>query len=143
LIHVLLDTAFMTAHEQPSSVFDLLGGQAAVERIVDAFYDRVDTLPEAAAVRALHPADLAGSRAVLKKYLTQWLGGPPLYSRERGHPRLRARHLPFSIGAPERDAWLLCMRGALEEVVEEPAVREAILQQLSKTADWMRNRDLR
>jgi hemoglobin len=123
------------------SAFEIVGGQAAIDRIVDAFYHRMDTQPEAATIRALHPAELSEIRAVLKKYLAQWLGGPPLYSQERGHPRLRARHLPFSIGVPERDAWMLCMRGAVEEVIESQPVREALLQELFKTADWMRNRD--
>jgi hemoglobin len=77
---------------------------------------------------------------VLKKYLGEWLGGPPAYSQERGHPRLRARHLPFSIGDEERDAWMLCMRGAMDEVVSDAVAREWILEKLAKLADWMRNR---
>jgi len=131
----------MTQQQDSPSAFDVIGGPTAVERLVDTFYQRMDTLPEAATIRALHPADLSGIRAVLKKYLTEWLGGPPLYSSERGHPRLRMRHLPFSIGIPERDAWMLCMREALEEVIESPPVRAALLQEFSKLADWMRNRD--
>jgi hemoglobin len=132
----------MTA-QQDTSAFDVLGGADAIERIVDLFYERMDRLPEAATVRAMYPADLTQSRTVLKKYLTEWLGGPALYSSERGHPRLRARHLPFSIGVPERDAWMLCMRGALEEVVTSEPVREVLLEHISGVADWMRNRDLR
>jgi hemoglobin len=124
----------------PPTPFDLLGGQPVVDRIIDSFYDRMDSLPEARGIRGLHPADLAATRSVLKKYLAQWLGGPQAYSAERGHPRLRARHLPFSIGAPERDAWMLCMRAAMEEVVADVALREAILEKLASVADWMRNR---
>lgn len=140
----LADTAWMTAQEQDSqSAFEIVGGQAAVDRIVDGFYDRMDTLPEAATIRALHAADLSPMRALLKRYLAEWLGGPPLYSQEKGHPRLRMRHLPFSIGVPERDAWMLCMRGAVEEVIPSQPVREALLSELFKTADWMRNRDVR
>ena len=122
------------------SHFELIGGQAAVDRLVEAFYRRMDTLPAAAAIRALHPPDLSGTKAVLKKYFAEWLGGPSLYSQERGHPRLRMRHLPFSIGAPERDAWMLCMRGAIEEVVGSEPLRESLLEKMFKTADWMRNR---
>ncbi len=121
------------------SHFELVGGQAAVDRLVESFYRRMDTLPAAAAVRALHPPDLARSKAVLKRYFGEWLGGPALYSQERGHPRLRMRHLPFRIGAAERDAWMLCMTGAFEEVVESRSLRELLLQSLYKTADWMRN----
>jgi hemoglobin len=120
--------------------FELIGGQAAVDRIVDSFYDRMDSLPEARGIRALHAADLTAVRAVLKKYLAQWLGGPQTYSAERGHPMLRARHLHVGIGIAERDAWMLCMRGALEEVVADVAVREWLLDKLLPVADWMRNR---
>src|SRR5579864_8910247 len=91
------------------SRFELVGGQAAVDRIVDAFYRRMDTLPQAATIRAMHPANLSATSNLLKKYLSEWLGGPNLYSQERGHPRLRMRHLPFRIGVAERDAWMLCM----------------------------------
>src|SRR5258708_8137338 len=117
-----------------------MGGQPTVDRIIDSFYDRMDTLVEAQVIRALHPEDLSATRAALKKYLAEWLGGPAAYTQERGHPRLRARHLPFSIGDEERDAWLFCMRGAMEEVVTDQAAREGILQKLSQVADWMRNR---
>jgi len=121
--------------------FERVGGQPAVDRIIDAFYRRMDTLPEAKTIRALHAPDLTNTKIVLKKYLAEWLGGPPLYSQERGHPRLRMRHLPFSIGAPERDAWMLCMRGALEEVADSAQIRDELMKQLYKTADWMRNND--
>ena len=120
--------------------FQQIGGQPAVDRIIDRFYDRMDTLPEARVIRVLHPEDLGATREVLKRYLAEWLGGPSAYSEERGHPRLRARHLPFSIGNEERDAWMLCMRGALEEVVTDVSIREWLEEKLSGVADWMRNR---
>lgn len=120
--------------------FEQIGGQPTIDRLIDSFYDRMETLPEARVIRALHPKDLGPVRAILKKYLAEWLGGPPAYSQERGHPRLRARHLPFSIGDEERDAWMFCMRGAMEEVVTDVAAREWILGKLSPLADWMRNR---
>jgi hemoglobin len=123
-----------------STPYQRIGGQPAVDRIIDSFYDRMDTLPEARVIRALHPEDLGATRVVLKKYLAEWLGGPAAYTQERGHPRLRARHLPFSIGDEERDAWLFCMRGAMEEVVTDQSTREGVLQKLSQVADWMRNR---
>jgi hemoglobin len=130
----------MNSPDPASIPFYRIGGQPTVDRLIDSFYDRMETLPEAAVIRALHPKDLSGTRAILKKYLAEWLGGPPAYSQERGHPRLRARHLPFSIGDAERDAWMFCMRGALEEVVTDEPAREWILQKLSPLADWMRNR---
>ena len=120
--------------------FEQIGGQPTVDRIIDAFYDGMDTFPEARIIRVLHPEDLGNTRAVLKKFLAEWLGGPRTYSQERGHPRLRARHLPFSIGDEERDAWLLCMRRAMEKEVADPQAREWVLEKLSGVADWMRNR---
>jgi hemoglobin len=130
----------MSTPDPTSSPFHRIGGQLTVDRIVDVFYDRMDTLPEAEVIRALHAQDLGEIRIVLKKYLAEWLGGPPAYTSERGHPRLRARHLPFSIGDEERDAWMFCMRGAMEEVVTDQVAREWILEKLSQVADWMRNR---
>jgi hemoglobin len=123
--------------------FDLVGGQVAVDRIVESFYGRMETLPEAACIRALHPPDLNGTKVVLKKYLAEWLGGPASYSQERGHPRLRMRHMPFRIGVAERDAWIRCMRGAMEEVVGSRRLRELLMAQLFNTADWMRNDDFK
>jgi hemoglobin len=119
--------------------FDQLGGQTTIDAIVDTFYRNMDTLPEARGIRAMHHADLTEVKVVLKKYLAQWLGGPQTYSQERGHPRLRARHLPFAIGIPERDAWMLCIRSAFDEVLGSNPLSEPILEQLQKTADWMRN----
>ena len=127
--------------ETPASAtpFELIGGQPTVDRIVDSFYDRMSELPEAAPIRAMHARNLAPMRMILKKYLAQWLGGPPTYSEERGHPRLRARHLPFAIGIAERDQWMLCMRGALEQEVTDEAVRAFIVERLAALADHMRN----
>jgi hemoglobin len=120
--------------------YDRLGGEPAVRKLVDRFYALMDTLPEAEVIRALHPADLSGSRDKLFKFLSGWLGGPQLYINEYGHPRLRARHLPFPIGEAERDAWLLCMERALAETEMEELLRNHLLQSLRKTADHMRNR---
>jgi hemoglobin len=130
----------MTPPDPAQTPFQRIGGQPTVDRIIDSFYDRMDTLPEAQVIRDLHPQDLNPTRVILKKYLGEWLGGPPAYTSERGHPRLRARHLPFSIGDAERDAWMFCMRGAMEEIVTDHEARETILLKLSQLADWMRNR---
>ncbi|WP_020177088.1 group II truncated hemoglobin [Methyloferula stellata] len=121
--------------------FVAIGGQAAVDALVDAFYLRMDTLPEARAIRAMHAKDLTSVKKILKNYLGEWMGGPALYSQERGHPRLRMRHMPFRIGEAERDAWMLCMTGALEEVVEDASLRAQLHQSFFKLADWLRNDD--
>lgn len=122
-----------------TSLFAQVGGEAVVDRIVEAFYRRMDTLPEARGIRAMHEADLSRTKAVLKQYLGEWLGGPKLYSQERGHPRLRMRHIGFSIGPSERDQWMLCMRGALEEALTDDGLREQLAQSFFKLADWIRN----
>ena len=124
----------------PDSHFDRLGGAEVVRRLVERFYDLMDELPEAYGVRKLHPQDLAGSREKLTDFLTGWAGGPPLYVTKHGHPRLRARHLPFAIGTGEREQWLLCMRRALDEVVEDAALRRELLEAFGRVADHMRNR---
>ncbi|MCP3371384.1 group II truncated hemoglobin [Bradyrhizobium cajani] len=130
----------MTDSDVAVSIFERIGGSATIDRLVDRFYERMDTLPEAKIIRAMHAADLAQIGDVLKRYLTEWTGGPRLYSVEKGHPRLRQRHIGFAIGDAERDAWMICMRGALEETVSNAAARQDLDRALSGLADWMRNR---
>ncbi|WP_042337757.1 group II truncated hemoglobin [Paraburkholderia ferrariae] len=119
--------------------FESIGAEPAVIRIVDAFYRQMDTRPEAREIRAMHGPDLAPVKAVLVRYLCEWLGGPKHYSVERGHPRLRMRHAAFPIGAAERDAWLACMRAALDETGTDCALRDMLMQAFFRIADWMRN----
>lgn len=122
------------------SPYERLGGEQVVRELVNRFYDLMATLPQAARIRAMHPQDLTGSREKLYKYLSGWLGGPPLYEAEYGHPRLRARHLPFAIGDAERNAWLLCMEQALAETEMDEPVRNHLLRSFRNVADHMRNR---
>ncbi len=124
---------------QAATLYDRIGGAPVVDRLVEGFYLRIDTLPEAKGIRDLHQQDLAPIRDVLKRFFTEWMGGSRIYSSERGHPRLRARHLPFKIGTAERDAWLLCMRGALDEAVADAAMRDELYGTFARLADWMRN----
>ncbi len=119
--------------------FDRLGGEAAVRRLVDRFYDHMDTLAEVMELRALHPPSLDDSRDKLTWYLTGWLGGPPRYVERFGHPRLRARHLPFPIDTRVRDQWMLCMRRALAETVTDDELRAFLDETLDRLADHMRN----
>ena len=125
--------------DQPDSVYARLGGEAAVRALVDRFYALMDTLPEAQQLRRLHP-DLPRAADSLFKFLSGWFGGPPLYVRERGHPRLRMRHLPFAIGAAERDQWMLCMRQALAEQVVDEKLRAAVEHAFDGMAEHMINR---
>ncbi len=123
------------------SMFERIGGTMTIDRLVEIFYEKMDALPEAKEIRAMHQADLGSTKNLLKRYLCEWMGGPKLYSAEKGHPRLRQRHLGFRIGERERDAWLLCMSGALEETVTDMNARHEIYGLLAKLADWMRNQE--
>jgi hemoglobin len=119
--------------------YQMIGGDAKVRALIDRFYDLMDAAPEFYVIRKLHPADLSGSRDKLYMFLSGWLGGPQLYADKYGHPMLRARHLPFAIGVAERDAWIACMRQAMGGVIGDEKLRLWLLEQLFKTADWMRN----
>ena len=118
-----------------------LGGHESVVRLVDAFYRAMDSRSQAATIRAMHEPDLSPTKAVLVKYFSEWMGGPRLYSPERGEPRLRRRHMPFVIDAAARDAWMLCMRQALAEVCTDEALRTELEAAFFKVADFMRNRE--
>jgi hemoglobin len=134
----------MTANTLPllptrSPHFEMLGGEAVVVRLVDAFYRHMDTQTGAAGIRAMHGRDLTSTKAMLVLYLCEWLGGPQAYSARQGHPRLRMRHAGFAIGGAERDAWLACMQAALGDVGVDPALQQTLMASFFKTADWMRN----
>ncbi len=124
-----------------STPYEQIGGEAGVRRLVDRFYELMDTLPQAKACRDVHPADLSGSAAKLFDYLSFWLGGPPLYTEKYGHPMLRARHLPFSIGKEERDGWLLCFAHAWAEVAATAPIRDVIMRKVVELAYMMENKD--
>lgn len=129
-----------TEKDTNRTIYDLLGGADALRALVDRFYDLMDVDPRYAGIRALHPQDLAGSREKLYLFLTGWLGGPQLYVARHGHPRLRARHLPFSIGAAERDAWMSCMKQAMTDRDIDPDLQAHLAEAFFGTADFMRNR---
>lgn len=122
------------------SLFELVGGAVPLRELVDRFYDLMDLEPEFAVLRALHPATLDGSRDKLYWYLSGWMGGPDLFIERFGHPRLRARHLPYSIGIEERDQWLRCMAWAMQDLQLEQALQQRLMESFYQTADWMRNR---
>ena len=123
----------------PDTPYGQLGGEDIIRTLVRRFYTLMDTLPEAWDVRQMHPEDLSGSEEKLFKYLSGWLGGPPLYEQEFGHPRLRARHLPFRIASAERDQWLLCMLMAFDECLAEGPLRDRLWGAIEGLADHMRN----
>lgn len=136
----LMTTDATDATDATVSAYDLLGGDAAVRALVDRFYDLMDLEPAYRDLRAVHPHELTGSRDKLYWFLCGWLGGPDLYIERFGHPRLRARHLPYPIGIRERDQWLGCMAQAMEELQVDPTLRTRLATAFAGTADWMRNK---
>lgn len=121
--------------------FFAIGGEPAVRRLVKRFYELMDTLPEAYGIRKLHAVDLSGAENKLFMFLCGWLGGPQLYVEKFGHPRLRARHLPFPIGSSEAEQWMLCMRQSMAEVIADDALRAALDKPFNDLAYHLRNRD--
>lgn len=129
------------SHPTPDTPpYERLGGDAKLKALVARFYALMDSEPEYAGIRQLHPPSLAGAIDKLYMFLSGWLGGPPLYMEKHGHPMLRARHLPFAIGESERDQWMSCMTRAMAEEGVDIQLREFLLNALFKTADWMRNK---
>lgn len=126
-----------------STPYVLIGGEAAVRNLVNRFYDLMDEDPDFYGIRKLHTASLSGAREKLFMFLSGWLGGPPLYIDAFGHPRLRARHMPFSIGISERDQWLACMVRAMEETGVDVQLKHRLAQAFFQTADFMRNQPIR
>lgn len=130
----------MEATEEETPVYQRIGGEQAVRRLVDTFYDLMESMPEIAAVRKLHPEDLSGSRQKLFEYFSGWFGGPSLFTDKYGHPKLRARHLPFVIGDRERDQWLLCMKLALQKAEISAEIQAELWARIAPLADHMRNK---
>ena len=110
--------------ELQHSLYDLLGGEVGIRKLVNRFYDLVDSAPEAAGIRSLLPKNLERPREKLFMFLSGWSGGPQLYIEKYGHPRLRMRHMPFSIGEAERDQWVWCMHKALDDMEIHSQVRD-------------------
>ena len=127
-----------------STFYELLGGENGgtekIRQLVETFYDIMETDPKAAPIRAYHGKDLTQAREKLFMFLTGWTGGPQLYIERYGHPRLRARHMPFSIGESERDQWMYCMIKAMQSLDINDKLMKNLAEQLYGVADFMRNK---
>jgi hemoglobin len=123
-----------------ANVHDEVGGGEFFVDLVERFYARVAT---DLLLRPLYPDDLTAPKRHLALFLQQYWGGPGTYSEERGHPRLRARHVPFVIGEAERDAWFRHMAAALDSLVEErgidPRIEARMLDYFAQAADFLVN----
>jgi hemoglobin len=122
-----------------ASLYELIGGEVPLRELVDRFYDLMDLGSEFAGIRALHPSSMDGSRDKLFWFLSGWTGGPNLFIERFGHPRLRARHLPYAIAAAERDQWVRCMDMAMRDLGIAPSLHQHLIQAFMETADRMRN----
>ncbi|WP_426190260.1 group II truncated hemoglobin [Massilia sp. DWR3-1-1] len=122
------------------TLYDTIGGAAVLRELVDRFYDLMQLEGEFAGIHAMHPVPNDSSRDKLFMFLSGWMGGPDLYIERYGHPRLRARHLPYAIGTSERDQWLRAMAWAMEDVGIEESLRLRLMESFFQTADWMRNK---
>ncbi|RLL45070.1 globin [Oceanobacillus piezotolerans] len=118
------------------TIYEAIGGFETIEQIVNAFYKRVGKHPD---LIPIFPTDLTETARKQTLFLTQFFGGPRLYEEERGHPMMRRRHLPFPITPTRRDAWLHCMKEALEEAGLEEPYRTIMFEKLTLTANHMMN----
>ncbi|MFJ7976102.1 globin domain-containing protein [Peribacillus sp. JNUCC 23] len=111
-------------------------GEALLYKLIDVFYDNVSQHPE---LKPIFPEELSETVRKQKQFMTQYLGGPSLYTEEHGHPMLRARHLPFEITPSRAEAWLSCMRQAMDTVGLAGDIREFYYHRLYLTAQHMIN----
>lgn len=129
----------MDESSEPTTVHDAVGEDFFVE-LASRFYASVSGDP---ILRPLYPDDLAESERLLAGFLVQFWGGSTAYSDERGHPRLRMRHVPFVIGPPERDAWFRHMIGGLSALCAErdvdPSIERQMREYFETAAEAMRN----
>jgi len=121
------------------SIYQQLGEEEGIRRIVDRFYDLMDTLPEVQTLRDMHPPNLTSSREKLTWFLMGRFGGPNAFVERVGPPRLRARHLPFKIDLNAAEEWMRCMNQALEEEVPDEGLRYQLRVFFAQVALHMRN----
>ena len=114
-------------------------GEEGVRQLADAFYEAMDRLPQAEAIRAMHAENLDEIKKKLATYLTGWMGGPPVYLAINGTVCLTDPHAPYRIGPKERDQWLLCMDAALEDIGASDELKQMLKEPMFRVADTVRN----
>lgn len=124
--------------EKIGTLYPVLGDEL-IRKLVNDFYDIMDSDPSVRRIREMHSRDLTKPRKKLYMFLVGRFGGPPLFVREYGHPRLKARHYPFKIGEEERDQWLSCMRKALDRNIDDPEIKELLDEFFTHLANFMIN----
>lgn len=126
---------------EPPTQYQQLGGETGVRAMAERFYDIMETDPLAADLLAMHPQPLARIRETFFEFLSGWFGGPQLFTQKHGHPRLRARHLPFQVDEAMRDQWLHCMYQVLDEQVSDRLLKQQLKSQFTHLAHHMINTD--
>ena len=132
---------FLNQALRPNPLYDRLGGLAGLQRLAASFYRQMALRPEAAHVHAMHRMPMHEVEQRLVHFLSGFFGGPDEYRSRYGEPMMRRRHFPFAIGPGERDAWLACMREAMDETIADPGLRAEAYAQVAHFAEHMRNRD--
>ncbi|MBP1933754.1 globin [Ammoniphilus resinae] len=122
--------------EYIENIYEKIGGEETISKLVNAFYGNVAKHPD---LIPIFPDDLTEVANRQFKFLTQFFGGPLLYSMEYGHPMLRARHIPFPITPKRAEAWLSCMHDAMDKIGLEGPIREHMFQRLTQVAYHMVN----
>jgi hemoglobin len=125
---------------QAKTPYQILG-EEGIRQLAGAFYDIMDSLPEAASIRAMHARDLSPMKEKLAEYLIGWMGGPPLYAEKYGSVCMTTPHEHYPIGPEERDQWLLCMDRALEQIDADEELVAMLKIPFYRIADAVRNRD--
>ncbi|WP_416828761.1 globin [Ectobacillus polymachus] len=123
-------------NQNANTPFEAMGGERTLSTLVDTFYSYVSQHPD---LTPIFPDDLTETARKQKQFLTQYFGGPALYTTEHGHPMLRGRHLQFEITPKRKEAWLSCMERALDDVGIVGPLREFIWERLRLTATHMVN----
>ena len=121
--------------------YELLGGDEGVRKLVTDFYELMDTLPEAAPIRAMHKGDLTEMTDKLGTFLIGWMGGPQRYQERFGRVIIPLAHKPFPIGPAERDQWLMCMERALEKTALETSMKARLMDSFGRMAEMCRTKD--
>ena len=129
-----------TAEQTTSTPYELLGGEPALRRLVQRFYDIMEQEPSVAELRAMHAPDLAPMRERLFDFLSGWLGGPPRYFQRADAKCMGSAHAAFAIGLAESEQWMHCMERALDDMAVEPEFRELLVAALGRMARAFRNR---
>ena len=129
-----------TAYGQGDATYQAVGGDDGVKKLVNAFYDMMETMPRAKEIRAMHTEDLAETRDKLYRFLSGWMGGPRLYKEKYGSINIPEAHQHLNIGVEERDAWMCCMRNALKKQPYPEDLKEYLLEQLSLPAEACRTK---